>query len=155
MRGVLAVLGVSFLLAGCSTDRSFKASHDEVVNAVVEAIHEEAGVDPKQIQIREEKPEKGRATLLTGPYARYSKFEARVVTREDRHGGEPELQGRIQTQETLYTRHHDWEERFLARVSMKLRKRVYGPETQPTSLPAEPIPEPRPLTPEEGGMPRK
>lgn len=157
MRGLYVSMVALLVLAGCSTDRPYaQAGHDEVVQAVITALGEEGHVKADKVTKTEDKLDGDeRRTRLEGAYSTFSKFRVDVISKPGKDQGQPVVEAKLQTRETLYTRHRDFEDRLLERVALHLNKTAYGEQSRPTALPPEPIPEPGRLSPDNGRTPEK
>ena len=128
----LAICCFIFLSGWGHTSRQYLASHEQLVDAVMEAIAVEAYVKSGDIAQSDESDKKGRVTLLKAAYNTYSKIEVRIDSRDC---STPRLRVKITTDEILFTRHKEWQQRIHERVLMRLRNRQHGMESKPSSLP--------------------
>lgn len=139
---------VSAERAGASAQTAAKtaapalAAHDLAVQATLKAVQEE-GYGRAERVVRKDKDLEGggKFTKIESDYTHYSKVRAEITTHPEQHHGKPKVEVHVRTRDALFTRHQQWEDRILALVELKLRGKAYGPETQPTALPPEPIPE--------------
>jgi hypothetical protein len=137
MRFVLgSAVACLVFLAGCSTDRDYKLTHDRVIDAAVAGLMDEANVKRDEIKITEATEKGGRVTVITSPYKRESRVECKVNS-ADEHRDVPELQVRIVTNEKFYTRHKEWEWRLQEVIAAKLRAKDHGEESKPSALPMQ------------------
>lgn len=137
MRLFLGLTLVSLaVLTGCSTDREYKITHEQTIEATVAALMDEANVKRDEIKIVEAPEKGGRVTVITCPYKRESRVECKVDSTDERKNS-PELQVRVVSNEKFYTRHKEWEWRMQEVVAAKLRAKDHGEESKPSSLPME------------------
>jgi len=132
----LCVFALVAVLSGCSTDREYKITHDQMIDAAVAAICEEANVRPDAVKRIEISEKGGRLTTLSAPYKHESRVECKVDTRE-KFSASPNLEIRVVTNEKLYTRHKEWEWRMHEVVEQKLKAKSHGAESKPSSLPQQ------------------
>lgn len=123
-RSTVLFMGALIGLGGCSTDRHFRASHDDVVRIATEVTAEEAHVRPEEVKVSEvregDEGRGGRRTCLRAKYMEYSDVEVNVVSKPWSRRGKPELEVKVTTDKILYTRHTDWEKRIIEKVSQRL-----------------------------------
>lgn len=132
----LCAIALMVVLSGCSTDREYKITHDQMIDAAVAAICEEGNVTPDAVKRAEISEKGGRLTTLTAPYKHESRIECKVDTRE-KHTAVPNLEIRVVTGKDFYTRHKEWEWRVHEVVEQKLKARSHGAESKPSSLPQQ------------------
>lgn len=129
-------LALVVVLSGCSTDREYHITHDQMIDAAVAAICEEGNVAPDAVKRSEISEKGGRLTTLTAPYKHESRVECKVDTRE-KHSAVPNLEIRVVTSKDFYTRHKEWEWRMHEVVAQKLKAKSHGAESKPSSLPQQ------------------
>jgi hypothetical protein len=133
LASLLAVCCIA-ILGGCSTDGRYTVSHEQLTNAAIRAICDEARVKPEEIKRKDREHKAGMITDLEARYVDYSKIKVRIDS-SARDCTIPELEVKIATDTVLYTRHKEWERRVIELVKQKLLAHRHGEESKPTSLP--------------------
>jgi len=129
-------------LTSCTTEHEYAASHEQLVDAAIQAITDETRVPASGIK-RSEMSEKGIShTILEAPYITYSAIKIDVA--------DTDVHVKVTTDKILWTRHKDFEDRIHEIVALKLRAKSHGDESKPTTLPTKSAaPAPVPLPPPE------
>lgn len=129
-------------LTSCTTERDYAASHDQLVDAAMQAIMDETRVPASGIK-RSEMTEKGCShTILEAPYITYSAIKVDVA--------DTDVHVKVTSDKIAWTRHKDFEDRIHEIIALKLRAKIHGDESKPTALPMKtPAPAPVPLPPPE------
>lgn len=140
------------MLGGCSTDCRYTVTHEQLTNAAIKAITEEARVAPEEIKRKDREHKAGMVTDLEARYVEYSKIKVRIDS--SKLCDIPELEVKITTDTVLYTRHKEWEWRMIELIKQKLLARQHGEESKPTSLPPVAPPKAQPSTVPAGEVPK-
>jgi|GEM_PF-6687184 len=136
-------LRLLLLLSLCSmasmtfaTERQYVCDHDRLVDAVVQAIAQEAHVKPFDVKVTELEDKGMRITKLESCYIQYSRIIVKIKSGA-KYCGNPSLDVVIRTDEweIFHTRHREWEQRIHELALLKMRARTHREESRPTALP--------------------
>jgi len=127
----LPVVALLFLMGCNSNDKHYTVSHEQLVQAAIEAIADEAHVKPEEITRTDHGEKCGTVTRLESAYIEYSQIRADIRSGDCT----PELEVQGSTDKVFWTRHKDWEQRLHEVVVLKLTAKAHGAESKPTALP--------------------
>lgn len=147
LRILLTLFSVCVAVSTYAVERNYTVSHDQLVEAAIEAIAAEAHVYPSEITQSEVEKKGGRFTRLRSTYIDYSRVQVDIDSTKG-CSCTPLLKVQAHTDKIMNTEHKEWEQRIHEVVTQKLMARSHGEESKPTSLPFVPV-----VTPADSAVP--